>query len=79
MSTKHTINYLTNFFPLELGEENNILRLISDPLTVDDLHTEPTQLLCEALHELMREYDGVGLAAPQIGHNKRIISVTRWK
>lgn len=33
----------------------------------------------EDLLNLMREYEGVGLAAPQIGKNRRIIATSQWK
>ena len=33
----------------------------------------------DILLALMYEYDGVGLAAPQLGKNIRMIAVTQWK
>ena len=61
-------------FPLQYGENNPILRKKSSPLS--SLNAE-TKILAEALHTLMWEHDGVGLAAPQIGQNVRMVAVTQ--
>jgi hypothetical protein len=59
MLKKHSITYLTNFFPLEFGAHNPTLRTICDPVATGAIDEDATQLLCEALRELMWEYDGV--------------------
>ena len=66
--------HLKKTFPLQYGVNNPILRKVSDP--VQNI-TPAMQELAEALSTLMREYDGVGLAAPQIGKNVRMVSVTQ--
>lgn len=69
-------NKLKIFYPLELGKENKILRDTSVP--IEKLDTE-TKEFGKILLDLMREYDGVGLAAPQIGKNIRMIATTQRK
>lgn len=73
------IKNLKLFYPVEKWENNKILRNISKKITIFD-----DELLdfAETLNELMFEYDGVWLAAPQIGKNIRMISITLrniWK
>ncbi len=61
-------------FPLQYGANNPILRTITAPVD----HTDPSvQEVVEALKNLLHEYDGVGLAAPQIGQDMRAIAITR--
>lgn len=78
MNRKHTLNYLTNFFPLQFWKDNKQLRAVCKELDWEDIASDPIQLLCYALRELMWEYDWVGLAAPQIGQDVRIIAVSSW-
>ncbi|MDE7410668.1 MAG: peptide deformylase [Paramuribaculum sp.] len=49
-----------------------VLRRISEPVTED--YPDLTQLL-EAMYATMYESEGVGLAAPQIGRNDRIVVI----
>lgn len=44
-----------------------ILRVISRPLTADEIKSGSVQQLIELMRETMRDAPGVGLAAPQIG------------
>lgn len=69
-------NKLKIFYPLELGKENKILRTACDP--VQELDNE-TKEFGKILLDLMREYDGVWLAAPQIWKNIRMIATTQRK
>gem|GEM_PF-5010699 len=39
--------------------------------------TPEVKQFCKDILELMREYEGVGLAAPQINQNYRIAAVTQ--
>ena len=72
----HSIEKLKIFYPLEQGKENPILRTKSEKISEID---EEIREFAEILMEMMREYDGVGLAAPQIGKNVAMIATTQWK
>lgn len=52
-----------------------ILRQISAKVTEKELESKETQALLLDMAKTMHEKDGVGLAAPQIGLNKRLIAV----
>lgn len=70
---------LANFYPIQTGEKNKILRTKSREITVIDSDIID---FADDLLELMYEYDGVWLAAPQIGKNIRMIAITtrkEWK
>lgn len=71
-----TIDQIKAFFPIETGEKNKILRTICKKVEVFDNEVKE---FCETLVELMYAYDGVGLAAPQIWEDMRIIAVTQRK
>ena len=64
------------WFKIELWEDNNILRNVSSEVKKSELKE------CEKLANKMLKYikdpknGGIGLAAPQIGINKRVIAVT---
>jgi peptide deformylase len=51
------------FYPLVIGEHNPILRKKSEPLHVFDTDVKE---FADILLTLMYEYDGIGLAAPQL-------------
>lgn len=70
------MSHLTKKYPLITGANNPILRAKSTPVAkiTKDLKQFWTDLL-----ELMYEYEGAGLAAPQIGENIRMIAVSFWK
>ena len=70
----HNVHDFKKLFPLQYGENNPILRKKSQ--TVQNINQD-IKTLAKALQSLMREYDGVGLAAPQIGHNFRVIAVSQ--
>ncbi len=63
-----------DMFPLEFGENNPVLR--KKCLEVK-YFTKETKILVEALAVLMWEYEGVGIAAPQIWQTVRIAAVTQ--
>jgi peptide deformylase len=54
---------------------DKILRKRSKEIDSDIINTADFQVLCEDVAFTMREKDGVGLAAPQIGKNIRLIAV----
>ncbi|MFH0892265.1 MAG: peptide deformylase [Candidatus Falkowbacteria bacterium] len=58
-----------------ITDPNPILRKKSRKLDPKKLKTRQIQELCEDMVLTMLEKDGVGLAAPQIGKNIRIITV----
>lgn len=70
------INKLKIFYPLETGEHNSVLRKWGEKILQIN---EEIKLFSEVLMSLMWEYDGVGLAAPQIGKNIAMIATTQWK
>ena len=51
---------------------NPLLRQSAIPLTEDEILSEETQDLIEEMREIMKEADGIGLAAPQIGISKHL-------
>jgi peptide deformylase len=58
-----------------ITDPDPILRKTSRPLKVNRIQDPELQKLCDDMELTMREKDGIGLAAPQIGHNLRIITV----
>jgi len=50
-----------------------VLRLRADTVSPEDLASPATQRLIDDIADSMREYDGVGLAAPQVHVSKRIV------
>ncbi|HRX63904.1 MAG TPA: peptide deformylase [Candidatus Absconditabacterales bacterium] len=67
---------LKNFYPIQTGVDNKILRTKSKE--IGSINDEIVEFAGD-LMELMYEYDGVGLASPQIGKNIRMIAVTMRK
>jgi len=65
-----------NNYKLQLWASNPILRSIAEK--VENIDSE-IQEFCHILQELLREYEGVWLAAPQIGRSLRIIATTQRK
>jgi len=67
---------LANFYPIQTGEDNKVLRTKSKEIEAidDDLKNFADDLL-----ELMYEYDGVWLASPQVWKNIRMIAITTRK
>ena len=50
-----------------------ILRRIADPVSAAELASPTFQAFCDDLLETMYEYDGTGLAAPQVHVSKRVV------
>lgn len=65
--TKSGLTVLTN--------PNPELRQVSAVVTPEDLASKETQAFIDQLEVAMHEFDGVGIAAPQVGVKKRIIVV----
>jgi peptide deformylase len=57
------MSQLAIFYPLMTGENNPILRKKSTPIHVFDTEVKD---FADVLLALMYEYDGIGLAAPQL-------------
>jgi peptide deformylase len=57
----------------EIG--NPVLRIASMPVTENDFGTEPLMGFVQDLVDTMRDYDGVGIAAPQVGVPVRIFAI----
>lgn len=70
------LNKLKIFYPLQLWAENSILRT---PTQKVQKITPEIKEFAEILMELMWEYEGVGLAAPQIWEPLAMIATTQWK
>lgn len=64
------------FYPLVIGADHPILRKKSEPIME---FSKEIQDFSDILLALMYEYDGIGLAAPQLGENIRMIAVTHRK
>ncbi len=64
-------------YPLQKWENNPILRAVSAPLTFP--LAKEIKEFAHSLKELMYIYDGVWLAAPQVGKNIRMIAITLWE
>ena len=67
---------LSIFYPLVTVENPSVLRKKSEPLHVFDTEVED---FADVLLALMYEYDGIGLSAPQLGENIRMVAVTQRK
>ncbi len=70
------IEQIKVFYPLQTWENNQILRKKSE---IVDFFDDEIKEFAEILLDLMYAYDWVGLAAPQIGKNIRIIATTQRK
>ncbi len=66
---------LSKKYPLVTWKDTEILRTVCKE--VKKINKE-TINFAHDLQELMREYEWVGLAAPQIGINKRMAAITQW-
>lgn len=72
----NTIDQIKVFFPLQTWDTNKILRKKSEHV---DIFDDEIKEFSEILLDLMYAYDWVGLAAPQVGKNIRVIATTQWK
>ena len=52
---------------------NPILRRIADPIPVEQITSPDVQALIRNMLDTVIEYDGVGLAAPQVHHSVRLV------
>lgn len=62
-------------YPLVVGAQEKVLRALAQPIRTLD---KEMRVLAKNLVELMWIYDGVGLAAPQIGKSIRMFAYTQW-
>ena len=72
----NSIEQIKVFYPLQTWEDNKILRKKSERV---DIFVDYIKEFAEILLDLMYAYDWVGLAAPQVGKNIRVIATTQWK
>lgn len=72
----NSIEQIKVFYPLQTWEDNKILRTKSEKV---DIFDEEIKEFSEILLDLMYAYDWVGLAAPQVWKNIRVIATTQWK
>jgi len=49
-----------------------VLRAVARQLTIEEILSDPTKQLVDAMRDTMREAPGVGLAAPQIGESLQL-------
>lgn len=69
------IQQLKNKYPVQTGKDNPTLRQESEPIeNIDDEIRE----FGNNLLKLMMEYDGIGLAAPQVGEHIRMVAVGQY-
>ena len=52
---------------------NPMLRLVAQPILVEAICTSPVQTLIQDMLDSVLEYDGLGLAAPQVHHSVRMV------
>jgi peptide deformylase len=52
-----------------------VLRAAAKPVAIEQISSPATQRLIESLIETMREYGGVGLAAPQVHESVQIVAI----
>jgi len=52
---------------------NPVLRKIARPVALKDIRSRKFQALIDSMIETMTEYDGVGIAAPQVNVSKQIL------
>lgn len=71
---KEDIDLLIQEYPLQQGAHLPVLRAMCQPVKQI---TKEVRTFAKALLELMRAYDGVGLAAPQIGKTWRMAAITQ--
>ena len=50
-----------------------VLRRVADPIPVDQIKGPEVQQLIQDMLDTVIEYDGVGLAAPQVHHSVRLV------
>ena len=67
---------LKSKYPLVIGQNEIALRTKCTPI---ENITPTVRKLAKAMEELVHEYDGVWLAAPQLGVTIRLIATTQWK
>lgn len=67
-------NDLQKKYPLVTGKDQEILRVVCDPVP---MVTPEIKQFAADLQQLMRDYEWVWLAAPQIGINHRMAAVTQ--
>ena len=72
----NTINQIKAFFPLQTWDDNEFLRTKSEKV---DIFDEDLKDFCDILLDLLYAYDGVGLAAPQVWKDIRVIATTQRK
>jgi len=63
-----------NIMPI-IRHPNPILRQIAKPVTLKEINSAEIKQLLADMDATMREKDGAGLAAPQIGVSKRIVVI----
>lgn len=73
---KEEMSHLHRLYPIETGMNNPILRKKSKE--IKEINDEIKEF-SDILMKLMWEYDGVWLAAPQIGKNIRMVAISQWK
>ena len=52
---------------------NPVLRRVADPIPTDRITSAPVQQLIRDMLDTVVEYDGAGLAAPQVHHSLRLV------
>jgi peptide deformylase len=67
---------LKSKYPLVIGQNELALRTKCTPIQTI---TPTVRKLAKAMSQLVHEYDGVWLAAPQLGYTIRLIATTQWK
>ncbi len=53
-----------------------VLRMVADPVDAETIASDEFQQLCDDMLETMEDYDGAGLAAPQVHVSLRVVCLT---
>lgn len=58
-----------------LKSDNPALRMISNPILVEEISSKDTQTLVKQLRKFLTKKHGYGIAAPQVGIHKQVIVI----
>jgi len=78
MNLKEFDNFIKQNYPVQTWLNNPILRTKSKEVPIEEIKSDKIQEFWQILFRWMEIYDGVWLAAPQIGENIRMIAVCQF-
>lgn len=69
---------MSNELSLQIGANNPILRKIAVAVTNDEIENGFVQDLSDNMKIFMKKYEGIGIAAPQVGVSKRVFLMHKF-